>query len=300
VAVFGGSFNPVHRGHLLAAKAVLKEKIADEIWFMPCRIHAFKSENQFSSVEHRVKMLKIALKGEKKMKLSTLEIKLGKKRRKNRTIDTVRELKRLYPKTNFMWMIGSNLVNEVPKWAGFNELIREIKIIVVPIKGQNKNAFSAQWLKENKAIVLPQSKATENISSTQIRNRILRGESFSELIPKKVQDFIIDKMLFVPEFRKKVYRTVKRIPKGRVSTYSEIAKALHRKKAARAIGFALKKNPFFPVVPCHRVVLSNGKIGGFSQGVKQKEKLLKSEGLSIKNGKIQNFEKKLMKASELV
>ena len=66
------------------------------------------------------------------------------------------------------------------------------------------------------------------------------------------------------EFQEKVYKLCKKVPKGKVSTYGEIAKALGKKGLmSRAVGNALNKNPYAPIVPCHRIVKSNGEIGGF-------------------------------------
>jgi methylated-DNA-[protein]-cysteine S-methyltransferase len=81
-------------------------------------------------------------------------------------------------------------------------------------------------------------------------------------------------------FQSKVYEVCKKIPKGRVSTYKEIAKKL-KTKAYRAVGSALNKNPYAPVVPCHRVVNSDGFVGGFASGTKNK----------IKKKRILNFRK---------
>ena len=101
-------------------------------------------------------------------------------------------------------------------------------------------------------------------------------------------------MMNIKGFTKAVYNITKRIPKGRVSTYGEIAKALNS-KAYRAVGHALNKNPYAPIVPCHRVVNSNGKIGGFASGTENKIKLLRKEGIKIKNSKIVNFKKVIFK-----
>ncbi|MEM2918714.1 MAG: MGMT family protein [Candidatus Altiarchaeota archaeon] len=92
----------------------------------------------------------------------------------------------------------------------------------------------------------------------------------------------------------KVYDLVKKIPKGRVTTYGEIAKALGNIRYARAVGKILNKN-LSKDVPCHRVVYSNGKIGGFRYGIKRKISLLRSEGIAINEGKILNFEKVLFR-----
>ncbi|MFA5034692.1 MAG: MGMT family protein [Candidatus Margulisiibacteriota bacterium] len=79
------------------------------------------------------------------------------------------------------------------------------------------------------------------------------------------------------EFEKKVYAAVKLIPKGEVRSYGWVARRIGRPKAARAVGNALNKNPFAPIVPCHRVVAANG-LGGFAGGLKKKIALLRSEG----------------------
>jgi|SRR3989344_2667962 len=86
-------------------------------------------------------------------------------------------------------------------------------------------------------------------------------------------------------FNEKVYELCKKIPKGKVTTYQELAKALNC-KAYRAVGNALNKNPHAPLVPCHRVVNSNGNIGGFATGIKNKIKLLQKEGIKIHYNKI--------------
>lgn len=85
---------------------------------------------------------------------------------------------------------------------------------------------------------------------------------------------------------------LKKIPKGKVTTYKILARALNT-KAYRAVGNVLHKNPNLIQTPCHRVIKSNGKIGGFVLGKSKKIKLLKSEGIPIKNNKVLDFEKHL-------
>ena len=87
------------------------------------------------------------------------------------------------------------------------------------------------------------------------------------------------------DFNEMCYEILKKVPKGKVVTYKQIAKKLHT-KAYRAVGNAMNKNPYAPQVPCHRVINSNGNIGGFNSGVHNKIKLLEKEGIEIKNNKI--------------
>lgn len=99
------------------------------------------------------------------------------------------------------------------------------------------------------------------------------------------------------DFQKKVLKKVDKIPKGKVSTYSEIAKSLGKPRAFRAVGTAVGKNPNLIKTPCHRVVKTDGKIGEYSGrgGINGKIKLLKSEGINIKDGNIIELKKVLHK-----
>jgi len=91
---------------------------------------------------------------------------------------------------------------------------------------------------------------------------------------------------------------MKRIPKGKVSTYREIAKFIGKPNAFRAVGNTCNKNPNAPRVPCHRVVKSDGRVGGYAFGEKKKILLLQNEGIKVKKGRILNFEDCLLKTSE--
>jgi len=85
------------------------------------------------------------------------------------------------------------------------------------------------------------------------------------------------------DFQIKVWKFLKKIKKGEVKTYKEVAIAINRPKAVRAVANACAKNPYAPKVPCHRVIRSDGTLGGFSApgGVKTKKKMLKREGFSL-------------------
>lgn len=97
-------------------------------------------------------------------------------------------------------------------------------------------------------------------------------------------------------FQSLVYSLCKHVPAGKVTTYKAIADALGS-KGYRSVGNALNKNPFGFLeggnIPCHRVVCSNGRVGGFAHGVKRKVEMLKSEGVVVKDGNVVDFEKRL-------
>lgn len=86
-------------------------------------------------------------------------------------------------------------------------------------------------------------------------------------------------------FFESCYAILKKVPKGKVTTYKEIANALNT-RAYRAVGNAMNKNPYAPKVPCHRVIASDGTLGGFASGLTKKKELLKAEGVEIKNERI--------------
>lgn len=92
------------------------------------------------------------------------------------------------------------------------------------------------------------------------------------------------------DIRERCYKLICKIPKGKVTTYKEVAEALGV-RGYRLVGKILSKNPKPVEIPCHRVVKSNGEVGGYIMGVEKKIELLRSEGIPIKNGKIVNFQR---------
>jgi len=99
----------------------------------------------------------------------------------------------------------------------------------------------------------------------------------------------------ISQFNKQVFRKLDKIPRGRVTTYKILAQACGHGGAARAVGNALKRNPDLFFRPCHRVVKSDGSLGGYVQGRNKKFLILRREGVSVKDGRIQNFKKILYK-----
>ena len=95
-------------------------------------------------------------------------------------------------------------------------------------------------------------------------------------------------------FNESCYKILKRVPAGKVTTYKELARALGS-EAYRAVGNAMNKNPYAPVVPCHRVVKSDGSLGGFARGSRKKTELLSREGVTISKGRVIDFEEKLFR-----
>jgi O-6-methylguanine DNA methyltransferase len=97
------------------------------------------------------------------------------------------------------------------------------------------------------------------------------------------------------EKAKKVYDLLRQVPSGRVTTYGALAKAAGMPKASRLVGAIMRGNPNAPKVPCHRVVKSDGSLGGYSgsaaENIRRKVSLLEAEGVRVRGGKVQDFDK---------
>ena len=104
-------------------------------------------------------------------------------------------------------------------------------------------------------------------------------------VPEKVQGNRVFHFMILKgtKFQLKVWKYLKTIPKGQIKTYSQVAKAIKKPKAVRAVANAIGKNPYAPKIPCHRVIRSDGSLGGYSGkgGINTKRKLLKLEGILL-------------------
>ena len=96
-------------------------------------------------------------------------------------------------------------------------------------------------------------------------------------------------------FQSDCYEALKKVPQGKVITYAGLARMIGRPKAHRAVGSAMNKNPYSPQVPCHRVVKSNGDLGGFATDIEVKIKRLQEEGVMVSDNKIVDFRSTLYK-----
>ena len=92
-----------------------------------------------------------------------------------------------------------------------------------------------------------------------------------------------------------IYKKLLQVPRGKITTYGELSKAVGLRNGQRVVGRIMNKNPYPVIIPCHRVVNSNGQIGGYAYGQDVKTNMLYKEGIEIQNGKILDFEKIIYK-----
>jgi len=151
IGVFGGSFNPPHLGHLLAAVYALKVFNLDEIWFVPVYRHAFSKD--LPPFSKRLTWVKNLIAGfEKSFRVSTIEKEL---KSDGKMLHTLNALKKKYPKCRFSLVVGSDVLKEKRKWHRFSEIEKRFGVLVVP-RGKAKKG----------EIAIP------NISSTEIRKKL--------------------------------------------------------------------------------------------------------------------------------
>ena len=178
VGLFGGSFNPIHKEHLGIIRHVLNKHIVDEVWILPCKIHAFNKA--LISAKDRIEMIKIAIKGTDNSKICDIELK---SRGKNYSVDTVKKLKRTY-KHQFYFIIGWDILEQIAKWYKHRQLFKEIEFIAF----KRKN-YRFKEVKDMKIACLIDWKE-KNISSTIIRERVKKGRLIKELVHPKVEKYI--------------------------------------------------------------------------------------------------------------
>lgn len=180
IGIFGGSFNPIHKDHIRIVKYLIRKKIVDEIWFVPCKKHAF--DKKLVDFKHRVNMIKLAV-DDKRIKVSNIENKI---KGKNYTYRTLKLLKKKYKKINFYLVIGSDILYELKKWYNYKKLITENKFIVVKRKNySSKNNLNGIICNLNL-----------DISSSEIREKIHKNKDLKRYVDARVLKYIKEKKLY--------------------------------------------------------------------------------------------------------
>src|SRR4029078_1310989 len=134
IGLFGGSFDPVHLGHLLVAQAALEELQLQRIFFVPGAPSPFKPEASPPPAGVRVRLLRLALTGYANYEIDDQEIQRGGA---SYTIDTVRSFASRFPGADMFYIIGADHVQQLPKWRGAPELARQVTFVVVPRPGSS-------------------------------------------------------------------------------------------------------------------------------------------------------------------
>lgn len=181
IGLFGGSFDPVHLGHLLIAQAAREELGLDRLFFIPAAQSPFKPDTTPISGTDRLRLLRLALAGKSWCEVDDQELQRGGV---SYTIDTIRDYAHRFPGAQIFYLIGGDHVAKLPSWREADELARRAEFVVAPRPGQAEIPFAAPFRGHLlKSFPL-------GVSSSQIRARIKAGEPIDHLVPTAVAEAI--------------------------------------------------------------------------------------------------------------
>jgi nicotinate-nucleotide adenylyltransferase len=181
VGVFGGTFDPIHNGHLITAAAVKKIRGLDKIFFIPSYIAPHKIDKVSSSPDHRIEMIKLAIEGIPYFEYSDYEIN---KEGVSYTIDTLKFLKNKYPDIELI--IGYDNLLDFKTWKEPDKILKLVKLVVLKREVENEPIEKDIYYHSSEIIETP----IIDISSTLIRNRVRNNLSINLLVPDNVKEYI--------------------------------------------------------------------------------------------------------------
>lgn len=197
IAVLGGTFNPIHSGHLIIAEMIREEFDLNKIIFIPSGKPPHKKLEEVTDVEHRYNMVLEAVRGNSRFEVSRIEIE---RTGYTYTVDTLKELKRLYGEnTRLFYLIGADVLFDLLTWRNFEEVFRICEFIVALRPGYKEDDFNRQiqFLSTKYcAKIHTKSVPLIEISSTLIRNKVREGKSIRYLVPEAVESYIVKNGLY--------------------------------------------------------------------------------------------------------
>lgn len=185
LGILGGTFNPVHIGHLILAEEIREKLGLDKIVFVPTYLPPHKNNGDIIPASERLKMVRMAIRGNRFFSASDVEIK---RRGRSYTIDTVREFKKRFPKHRLYFVIGSDLLNYLNEWKDLMDVTRLVSFVAATRPGYP--------LEKIPAYIRTVSIRAVDVSAFEIRRCIKEGKSFRYLVPEAVYDYIRRKKLY--------------------------------------------------------------------------------------------------------
>jgi nicotinate-nucleotide adenylyltransferase len=188
IGLFGGSFDPIHLGHLLVAQAAREELALERLFFIPAAQSPFKPDAQPSPAPERLRLLRLALAGQTWCEIDEQEVQ---RRGVSYTIDTLREYARRFPAAQRFYLIGADHLPQLPQWRTADELARLAEFVVIPRPGEAESPlpspFRGQWLRGFPL----------GVSSSQVRTRVKAGLPIEHLVPGPVAEAIRNNRLYL-------------------------------------------------------------------------------------------------------
>ncbi len=181
IGIYGGTFDPVHHGHLILARAAREQLELEQVLFLPAAISPHKLTEQPAPAEARVEMLRAALAGEPGFALDERELRRPPP---SRTIDTIEEFRQQDAASELFYLIGGDQLPRLESWHRFEELQRLVQFVLL-----ERGALPAES-------PYPVVHRVIDISSTEIRNRVASGRSVRYLVPRAVEEIILRRALY--------------------------------------------------------------------------------------------------------
>lgn len=189
-AIYGGSFNPIHKGHLALGEWLCKEEIVDELWFLISPQNPHKvGDTSLLPDETRLRLVKLAVEESKTLHVSDFEMHLP---RPSYMVNTLSELRKTYPDREFVLVIGADNWERFPKWYKPEDIMAHHQIIIYPREGYKVDVSA---LPQGVRLI---NSPLYNISSTEIRNAIAEGTCQGEWLHPKVWEEIQKERLYYP------------------------------------------------------------------------------------------------------
>jgi len=185
----GGTFDPLHYGHLIMAESVSYSINADGMLFVPARAHPFKSDRQLSDYHNRLEMVRMAIADNDRFRLEEPPEEM------RFTIDLIDYLRHRYARAEFFLAVGSDIVDEFERWRKHEEIEHSIRIAVAARPGSQLRPGNGNVLRGAEWVMIPQY----DLSSTTIRERVKSRLSVRYMIPDAVWRYIKENKLYVEE-----------------------------------------------------------------------------------------------------
>jgi nicotinate-nucleotide adenylyltransferase len=176
IGIYGGTFDPIHHGHLILSRQACEELKLDRLIFVPAALSPFKKKAAQASGETRLSMLRAAIEGQADFLTDDCELKRPPP---SYSIDTVLQIREQEPGADLFWLIGADNVSRLNRWHRIDELKKLVQFVVLD-RGRNQES----------AHPYPVVRRNVDISATEIRNRVASGQSIRYLVPKAVEEII--------------------------------------------------------------------------------------------------------------
>ncbi len=200
IGVLGGSFNPVHVGHLMMAQGAVDALNLEKVLFIPARQPPHKDPVMLAGANHRLQMLRLAVEGNERFEVSEIELQ---REGPSYTVDTLRQLREEYgEEAGLYFIIGADSIQELPLWRDVAMLVQLCRIVPVARPGERSGdeiQYLAQAVGEQRARELLARLLRiplVDISSSDIRRRIAAGLSIRYLVPESVRGYIEENRLY--------------------------------------------------------------------------------------------------------